>query len=242
MSQIGRLSTRDLEALSAFLDGQLTAAEAARLEIRLEREPQLREALEELRWTSTVLRTLPTLPVPRSFAIKPAAAPVRRAPRGYPLLQLSTAIAGIALAAVVGFDVLSVATPLRNLAVQEAASEAPAEPGVEMFAAQLAETSTPRVAGEEEAYDRLPAPEGTVAPGLLAAAPTPYPTEVKTLPSATLADDSYRSAPAEGAAIEEAVAADEVGWPAIRYIEIALGVVTVLLGGLTLAARRRSTT
>ncbi|MFQ5408654.1 MAG: zf-HC2 domain-containing protein, partial [Anaerolineales bacterium] len=40
---------RDLELLSAYLDGALRPSEAARLERRLRAEPELQHALAELR-------------------------------------------------------------------------------------------------------------------------------------------------------------------------------------------------
>ncbi|MCX7852132.1 MAG: zf-HC2 domain-containing protein, partial [Caldilineales bacterium] len=42
-------SPQDDELLSAYLDGRLTSAEAARLEARLAADPALRQRLQELR-------------------------------------------------------------------------------------------------------------------------------------------------------------------------------------------------
>lgn len=242
MSQIRRLSPRDLETLSAYLDGQLSPAETARLQLRLSREASLQEGLEELRWTSSALRSLPSVPIPRSFTLHPTTAPARRAAPWYPTLQLGTALAGIALVAVVGLDVLQagqLAAASRALTGQAPAMEAPAATGAELFAAQLVETPTAAY-GLGEAEDGLPPPAGTAAPALPAAvAPTPSPTEVKAGDEAPV-EDALRSAPVPGAAEEEAAMAESTGWPAVRYAEIGLGVLTVVLGALTLTQRRRT--
>src|SRR3989338_8072522 len=55
---------RDLDRLSAYLDGQLSASEKARLEARLRSEADLREALDGLRRGQTALRGLPAPPPP----------------------------------------------------------------------------------------------------------------------------------------------------------------------------------
>src|SRR3990170_569135 len=71
MSGPSRLSTRDLERLSAYLDGQLAPGEAAGLEARLQDDSALRETLEGLRQTKAALRSLPSLRPPRSFTLTP---------------------------------------------------------------------------------------------------------------------------------------------------------------------------
>jgi len=67
------LSDRDLELLSAYLDGELDDRERSDLESRLAGEAPLREALAELRATVELVRELPRLRAPRSFALDPAA-------------------------------------------------------------------------------------------------------------------------------------------------------------------------
>lgn len=63
---------RDLERLSAYLDGQLSATDQRELVARLDREPQLRQALEELRQVRKALRALPPVRPPRNFTLTPA--------------------------------------------------------------------------------------------------------------------------------------------------------------------------
>lgn len=66
------LDDADLDLLSAYIDDQLSVAERTALEGRLAQEPDLRQALDELRSTVYVLRTLPQVTPPRSFTLDPS--------------------------------------------------------------------------------------------------------------------------------------------------------------------------
>lgn len=65
-------SDRDLELLSAYVDGELSDREAAALEQRLRHEPALSAALEDMRATIALLNKLPSLKAPRNFTLDPA--------------------------------------------------------------------------------------------------------------------------------------------------------------------------
>ncbi len=52
-------SFRDIELLSAYLDGQLDSKESARLESRLKSDESLRAVLDDLRAARGILRQLP---------------------------------------------------------------------------------------------------------------------------------------------------------------------------------------
>lgn len=62
---------RDLELLSAYLDGALTHRERETLEQRLVQESALREALDDLRTNVALMRRLPRLKAPRDFTLAP---------------------------------------------------------------------------------------------------------------------------------------------------------------------------
>ncbi len=62
----------DLELLSAYLDGELSNRERISLEQRLNRDPDLRTALDELRNTIAMVHDLPRLKAPRNFTLDPA--------------------------------------------------------------------------------------------------------------------------------------------------------------------------
>ena len=60
-------SSRDLEQLSAYLDGQLSRSDRSRLEARIHSDPAFASALEELRQTRALLRHTPQRRAPRNF-------------------------------------------------------------------------------------------------------------------------------------------------------------------------------
>ena len=71
-TQLNNHSEDDLELLSAYLDDQLSSDERARLEQRLQAEPELHAELEELRATTTLLLALPAVIPPASCTRDPA--------------------------------------------------------------------------------------------------------------------------------------------------------------------------
>lgn len=104
MIRLSRLTPRDLDALSAYADGALAPAERQAVETRLAQDPVLRQALKEIRATSALLRALPQVRPPRSFALTPDMAAMRPGWLRYPGLQLATAVATLAFMVTVGVD------------------------------------------------------------------------------------------------------------------------------------------
>jgi hypothetical protein len=84
-------SERDLELLSAYLDGALPDRERDQLEQRLARDQTLRAVLDELRDTVALVRDLPRLKAPRSFTLDPTVY-ARRIPWWRRLLTLDMAL------------------------------------------------------------------------------------------------------------------------------------------------------
>jgi len=92
-------SFRDVEKLSAYLDGQLSTAEMARLESRLASDPALAAALEAIRQSRSILRRLPQRRAPRNFTLTPKMAGLRApTPRAVPTLRFATILATVLLA------------------------------------------------------------------------------------------------------------------------------------------------
>ncbi len=88
------LSSRDLEQLSAYLDGHLSLSDRTRLEDRIKSDPALAGALEELRQTRAFLRRIPQRRAPRNFTLTPGMAGVRPpVPRLVPALSWASAVA-----------------------------------------------------------------------------------------------------------------------------------------------------
>jgi hypothetical protein len=138
MKNPDHLSPRDLERLSAYLDGEISKKEAANLEARLRNEPELRRGLEALRATATLLRALPEVSPPRDLTLTPEMVGIKPR-RPHPALRLATALVSLAFAALVGLDAITTMLPLagsmapapdeRVLGVQEEMmAEAPMAP------------------------------------------------------------------------------------------------------------------
>jgi anti-sigma factor RsiW len=89
-------SFRDVEQLSALLDEKLNPADVARLQTRLESDPDLRVVYEDLRQTRSLLRRLPQRRAPRNFTLKPSAARVRPPlPHLFPTFRMAAVLASL---------------------------------------------------------------------------------------------------------------------------------------------------
>lgn len=87
------MNQRDLELLSSYLDGQLKLSDSARLENRLKTDPQLASVLNDLRATRTLLRKLPQRRVPRNFTLtRKMVGQNPPLPKAYPFFRLATAL------------------------------------------------------------------------------------------------------------------------------------------------------
>jgi hypothetical protein len=98
----------DIMLLSAYIDDELTDDERATLEQRLSAEPTLRDELESLRTTATLLHDLPPVTPPRSFTLDPEQAQPRHSFLASPiftgsmgLLRFGGVAAALVLAVVV---------------------------------------------------------------------------------------------------------------------------------------------
>jgi hypothetical protein len=114
LTRQARKRERRDELLSAYLDGQLSARERARLEDQLATDPALEAELRALRHTVALVRDLPSVPVPRNFILPQTAAarsqPVRRARphRAWaaPFLTAATAVVSLAFVVVLAGEML----------------------------------------------------------------------------------------------------------------------------------------
>ncbi len=98
------MNSRDIELLSAYLDGQLGPSDSARIESRLNSDPNMRAALDDLRQARSLLRKLPQRRAPRNFTLTRQMAGLKAPePRAYPTLRLAAVLA--ALLFVVSFAV-----------------------------------------------------------------------------------------------------------------------------------------
>jgi anti-sigma factor RsiW len=91
-------SFRDVEKLSAYLDGQLKLSEIARLEARLQADPELASVLKDLRQARGILRQLPQRRAPRNFTLTPKMVGQKPPlPRTYPAFRFATVLATLLL-------------------------------------------------------------------------------------------------------------------------------------------------
>jgi hypothetical protein len=91
-------SFRDVEKLSAYLDGQLKPSDKARLESRLQSDPELASILKELRQSRSLLRQLPQRRAPRNFTLTPQMVGQKPPlPRTYPVFRFATVLATLLL-------------------------------------------------------------------------------------------------------------------------------------------------
>ncbi len=147
---------RRQEAISAYLDGQLSPAARQRFETELAADPRLRKEVARLQQMRVVLRQLPRRAVPRNFTLNPATYERRRptpAVRLYPIMRAATALASF-------FFLLSLALLLARPSAQQtalapandtqAAQEAPAGLQVTSQPEIMAEESAPEAAAPEE--------------------------------------------------------------------------------------------
>jgi len=88
------MNRRDIELLSAYLDGELKPSDLTKLEARLKSDPELATVLNDLRATRTLLRKLPTRKAPRNFTLtRQMAGQNPPLPRTYPIFRLATVVA-----------------------------------------------------------------------------------------------------------------------------------------------------
>ncbi len=144
-------TNKELEALSAYLDGQLPDKQRIKLEARLAADADLQAALDGLRRTRTLLRRAPQAKAPRNFTLTPdmVAAPVKF-PRLYAPMRLVSVLASFLFVVVIFADVLTGAgdQPVFSTAA-DFADTAGADAGA-MPAAESALDALPQAAPESE--------------------------------------------------------------------------------------------
>jgi len=150
-----RISPRDLEQLSAYLDGQLIPEERVRLESRLRASHDLRASLKDLQHTRVLLRAAPQLKAPRSFKLTPQMIGSPSVKRIYPVFQFASVLAGVMLVLVLVGDLLT-GSSLRTNAPLPAAKVAQ-EMRVTEEAVEVASTPTLPSAPQETEAPRLSA-------------------------------------------------------------------------------------
>ena len=191
----GREDRRREQLLSAYVDGEVTAEEAREVEELLASSEDARRELAELQATIDLVRGLPELELPRSFALD--AAPKKRWTLWWPSVRttgLATSVATMLLVGLVAGDMLDVLEQARFGGVDSeyasdesafAAAAVPAPAPESAAAAALDAPASPEpeaavmksVAGQDESVP-VPAAPAVAAPRM-AAAEAPQASEVE---------------------------------------------------------------
>lgn len=231
------MNRRDIEQLSAYLDGELKPSDSTKLEIRLKTDPELVSALNEIRATRTLLRKLPSRKAPRNFTLtRKMVGQNPPLPRAYPIFRFA------AVAATLLFFFSFGINSFGQMSSQQFAYGVGGGGGggdSESFAAEapaLEESAAP--AAESEMYSAAPATEEPSAD--LA----PQPAEVQPTDDASRVQDSPSSKNGE---TEDTVGVEQVQQDVPGVISSAwqfglavVGLICALLMGLIrqLSARR----
>lgn len=172
-----RLRTKTLQKISAYLDDALSPSEKRKLEVRLSRNPKLREQYEKLRRIKIILGQLPRLRAPRRYTLTPEMVKVRR-PRPKPFitsLRLATALSAVLLVVLVGLQFIAggslLSMPLlRQAPMMESArleEETTPQPLIQWGASGIGgagEEGSPEGMGGEPEYMEAPAEDMGAAP------------------------------------------------------------------------------
>jgi anti-sigma factor RsiW len=232
LSRLGRLAPNDLESLSAYVDGVLSARAQAGLEARLQADPELRLAVAELRSVKASLAGLPQHRAPRNFTLREADVGRRARRPALPYLRFATIVAS-------ALFILTTAVRSLSLPILQMAS-APAP----LFAAEVQGEMEPLIAGTQAGDElRAEAPAAAALEEGLADALAPVSTPTPAGTACPECATSLASATAETGVSSNEVAG-EAGReaPAIAPLAAAqwlLALAAIALGLLTLRARRR---
>jgi len=124
-----KISQKEWEVLSAYLDNQLSPKERARIEAALRDNQQLREGFEYLNLTRSLVRALPRYRPNRNFTVTPEMVGMQRSSPASPGLRLVAVAATMMLLIVIMSDLIlsrisSPIMPAQVSAPQEIMSEA----------------------------------------------------------------------------------------------------------------------
>ncbi|MDH3944505.1 MAG: hypothetical protein OEV06_10470 [Anaerolineae bacterium] len=153
----------ELEALSAYLDGELPDKQRIDLEARLLENDDLQAAFDRLRWTRALLRNTPRLIRKRSFTLTPEMAAAHAKPTGlFPTMRLVSALATILFVIVVGGDLAAnlVLTGMRASNDMESIAAAPEMMEMESLAEETLPAAAADTAIEEPVEDEAVSAEG----------------------------------------------------------------------------------
>ena len=207
--------------ISAYVDGQVTESERSRVEAHLAGCDQCRSELEGLRATVSLLRALPELPVPRSFALHEVPARITLTSQLVWGTRFATAAAGSLVAALlIGNAVGVFAQSGRVSGLDGSAPEVAAAKVAPQAQTPSAPAALPSPAPAPEVAAAVAAPP-PVAPAAAAAPAAPVAAMAAPAPAVAEADadeeaveEETEEAPVAGRREVERAAAPELPTPA----------------------------
>jgi anti-sigma factor RsiW len=241
-----RISDREWQELSAYLDGQLPTKETVRLEQKLQQRAELRAAYQDLRRVRHLLRSQPRLRAPRNFTLSAETVGItsirRPAPRRLPVFGLVSALASLMLVLVIVGEFL-VGSP--RTTVQPVAMEAQHNATVtEALPLLQAEDETSSKVVPVQATPRVglrayPAPESgesiVAAPQALESPPMEYPPPEQPV-EGDQQGEALSMAVEEGASVEQDVSQDQPSGPPLFWNGWRIAELVLLVTALTSAA------
>ena len=210
--------------LSSYIDGEVEPAELREVEEHLAACDSCRRELDTLRFTVSLLRELPEVPVRRSFSLSEAPAPVRTAPSLGWAASLATSMAALLLVALLVGDITGVLVQTPGLETDDLAVTEQAAAAFSVAPAVVREVERVIVASEAVAAGAAAAPalpEAEAAPGIEVTVQTESETRVvepETLaaaaPAAVAQPTPAPPAPSRASAPIDAAVQQDAGAPA----------------------------
>ncbi len=237
------LPSRDLNILSAYLDDEIPPQERARLEERLQQNPDLRGELEALRRTRLILRAAPKVRAPRNFTLTPEMVTPRPSFWDWfrPTMQWSAAVAFVLLLVTIAGQrwlmspTFSSAEPPAMMMVETAPVEAPV--------AEAVVEETP-VAAIEKGIAAAPATETFTSTEMTLPLQSMVQTEGDTIITPTVTATATPSPSPTGSIPTERSMESNLPAPASaafpwRTLQIALGITAILSALAAFLAKKR---
>jgi hypothetical protein len=222
------MNRRDIELLSAYLDGQLKPSDSTRLESRLKSDPELVAVMDDLRAARNLLRKLPQRRAPRNFTLtRKMVGQNPPMPRAYPFFRFATTLATLLLFFTFGLNFLA-----PQMAAAPGFGMGGGGSGDDLFSSEQAQE--PSIAAAPAATE-LPATQPPSAEML------PMPTQMSTLDSERNADTPAEKIDATGNAIgqDQSQVENQVPVPVSITWQLALAGIA-LLGALLMLLMRQS--
>lgn len=198
------------ERLSAYIDGTLSSRERQKLERELQQDARLRAELHDLQRTVKMLRSLPTLPLPRHFTLDPAVYG-RVKPRRlylYPVMRAATVLTSLLFVFLFVSDLFFASGRVAAPMAEETDWAEPSEVAVQEYMAAEEEVAEEAMAAKEAAEMEVAETEVEVEVVTEAEAPATTVVEAE-VGVENRGADTMATAPAEQAGESDAAVEEE---------------------------------